>query len=98
VSIPYEGVSLAGYFCVPDLSGKQRPLLIVHTGYDGTAEELYFTNAVVALIANSTIYDFHAYVTQGLQPQGEKMLDDQAACAKIDFAIRRYMVKDTRFR
>jgi alpha-beta hydrolase superfamily lysophospholipase len=49
VKIPYESGSLSGYFCRPDTSGVRRPLLIVHTGLDGTAEELYFTNAVAAL-------------------------------------------------
>jgi alpha-beta hydrolase superfamily lysophospholipase len=49
VRIPYEGESLCGYFCKPDATDIQRPLLIVHTGYDGTAEELYFTTAVAAL-------------------------------------------------
>lgn len=49
VQIPYEGRSLAGYYCRPDTKEARRPLLIVHTGYDGTSEEVYFTNALAAL-------------------------------------------------
>jgi alpha-beta hydrolase superfamily lysophospholipase len=49
VRIPYENTTLSGYFCRPDMKWKKRPLLIVMTGYDGTAEELYFTNAIDAL-------------------------------------------------
>jgi len=42
VRIPYEKTTLSGYLCLVDSSGKKRPLLIVHSGFDGTAEELYF--------------------------------------------------------
>jgi esterase/lipase len=42
VNIPFEGTTLPGYLCLVDNSGKKRPLLIVHSGFDGTAEEIYF--------------------------------------------------------
>ncbi|URZ14537.1 alpha/beta hydrolase family protein [Clostridium felsineum] len=42
VKIPYENTTLPGYFFKVDNSGKSRPTLIAMTGYDGTAEELYF--------------------------------------------------------
>ncbi|MFH1836846.1 MAG: alpha/beta fold hydrolase [Candidatus Omnitrophota bacterium] len=42
VSIPYEKTVLPGYFIKAENTGKQLPLLIVHTGFDGTGEELYF--------------------------------------------------------
>ncbi|BAF71842.1 alpha/beta hydrolase family protein [Sulfurovum sp. NBC37-1] len=42
VKIPFEGTTLPGYLCLVDNSGKKRPLLIIHSGFDGTAEELYF--------------------------------------------------------
>ena len=41
VAIPYENTTLPGYFYTVDDSGKQRPLLMIQTGYDGTQEELY---------------------------------------------------------
>lgn len=49
VEIPFEGTALPGYMCLVDNSGKKRPLLIIHTGFDGTGEELYFDVAYYAL-------------------------------------------------
>lgn len=49
VEIPFEGTTLPGYYALADGSGKKRPLLIIQTGFDGTAEELYYSNAVFAL-------------------------------------------------
>lgn len=49
VEIPFEGTTLPGYLCLVDKSGLKRPLLIIHTGFDGTAEELYFSNVYAAL-------------------------------------------------
>jgi len=40
VAIPYEGTALPGYFYCADVSGARAATLIVHTGYDGTQEEL----------------------------------------------------------
>jgi len=42
IKIPYEDTTLPGYFIRADSSGDKKPLLIVHTGFDGTGEELYF--------------------------------------------------------
>ncbi len=49
INIPFEGTTLPGYLCLVDRSGAKRPLLIVHSGFDGTAEELYFETAYFAL-------------------------------------------------
>jgi len=49
VEIPYEGTTLPGYFFLVDDSGTPRPTLILHTGFDGTLEELYFDGAAAAL-------------------------------------------------
>ncbi len=49
VEIPFEDTTLPGYFCLVDKEEKKRPLLIIQTGLDGTAEELYFALAVNAL-------------------------------------------------
>jgi alpha-beta hydrolase superfamily lysophospholipase len=49
VEIPFEGKSLPGYLCLVDDSKAKRPLLLIQTGFDGTAEELYFQAAVAAL-------------------------------------------------
>ncbi len=42
VKIPFEETTLPAYLLLVDDSSTKRPLLIVHSGFDGTAEELYF--------------------------------------------------------
>ncbi|MCK5849756.1 MAG: alpha/beta fold hydrolase [Kiritimatiellae bacterium] len=49
VEIPFEGTTLPGYLCLIDKSETKRPLLIIHSGFDGTAEELYFEMAHFAV-------------------------------------------------
>jgi pimeloyl-ACP methyl ester carboxylesterase len=55
VEIPYEGTSIPGYFYKLDdndassPSSKPKPTLIIHTGFDGTQEELYVTSVIAAL-------------------------------------------------
>jgi pimeloyl-ACP methyl ester carboxylesterase len=41
VEIPYENTTLPGYFHRVDESNTKRPLLILHTGFDGSAEEMH---------------------------------------------------------
>jgi pimeloyl-ACP methyl ester carboxylesterase len=48
IEIPYEGTTLPGYFFRVDDSDTPRPTLILQTGYDGTAEELYFGGCAAA--------------------------------------------------
>lgn len=49
VRIPFEGATLPGYLLLVDDTATQRPLLIVHSGFDGTAEELYFEIGALAV-------------------------------------------------
>jgi len=42
VEIPYEGTTLPGYFYKVDNSGKPRPTVIFHGGFDSSVEELYY--------------------------------------------------------
>ena len=49
VEIPYEGTTLPGYFFRVDDSVTPRPTLILQTGFDGTAEELYFGGCAAAV-------------------------------------------------
>ena len=42
IKIPYQNSTLPGYFIKTSSLEKKPPLLIVHTGFDGTGEELYF--------------------------------------------------------
>ena len=43
VRIPYEGTTLPGYFY--RAGDVPRPLVILHTGFDGSAEEMHFQGA-----------------------------------------------------
>ncbi|MEU2728717.1 alpha/beta fold hydrolase [Streptomyces griseoviridis] len=47
VRIPFEGVELPGYFYPSPLEGR-RPLLLMHSGYDGSAEEVHVQGALAA--------------------------------------------------
>lgn len=49
VEIPYEGTTLPGYFYKVDDSGKPRPTLLFHGGYDSSLEELYYFAAAAAV-------------------------------------------------
>ncbi len=49
VEIPYEGTTLPGYFHRVDGSARRRPLLILHTGFDGSAEEMHWSGARAAV-------------------------------------------------
>jgi len=49
VNISYENTTLPGYFFKPDNSSKPRPTVILNTGFDGTAEELYFSQGQAAI-------------------------------------------------
>jgi pimeloyl-ACP methyl ester carboxylesterase len=49
VQIPYEGSFLPAYYFRAAADQAARPTVILTNGYDGTAEELYFTNGAAAL-------------------------------------------------
>lgn len=49
VEIPYAGTTLPGYFLRACADATPRRTLILVNGYDGSAEELYFTNGAAAL-------------------------------------------------
>jgi pimeloyl-ACP methyl ester carboxylesterase len=49
VEIPYEHTTLPGYFHRVDASARRRPTLILHTGFDGSAEEMHVSGARAAV-------------------------------------------------
>jgi pimeloyl-ACP methyl ester carboxylesterase len=50
LQIPFEGVSLPGYFMQPiGADARPRKTVIILTGFDGTGEELYFQTGQAAL-------------------------------------------------
>ncbi|WP_411115453.1 alpha/beta fold hydrolase [Streptomyces sp. 029-5] len=58
VAIPYEGTTLPGYLYRVDDGGAPRPTVIMHTGFDGTAEELHFTGALAGVERGYTVLTF----------------------------------------
>jgi hypothetical protein len=49
IEVPYEGTTLPGYFYKVDNSGKPRPTLIFHGGFDSSIEELFYFGAAPAI-------------------------------------------------
>src|SRR5829696_1604269 len=98
VEIPYEGISLPGYFCQADDSGRPRPTLIVTNGYDSTINELYLDfTAVLPRGYNLLLYDGPG---QGrvLIKQGLAMRPDWENVVKpvVDYALSRAEVDPER--
>ncbi|MFJ1709460.1 alpha/beta fold hydrolase [Kitasatospora sp. NPDC088346] len=58
VEIPYEGTTLPGYLYRVDTTGTPRPTVIMHSGFDGTAEEMHFGGALAALERGYTVLAF----------------------------------------
>jgi dipeptidyl aminopeptidase/acylaminoacyl peptidase len=49
LEIPYENTTLPAYFIKVDDSSQPRPTIVLHTGYDGTGEEMYFDGGAAAV-------------------------------------------------
>lgn len=88
VRIPFEKTTLPGYLCFS--SNDTKPLLIIQTGFDGTAEELYYQIAHAALKRN-----YHCLLFEG-PGQGEVIREQQipfrynwetVITAVMDFAL-----------
>ena len=58
VEIPYEHTTLPGYFHRVDASDRKRPLLIMHSGFDGSAEELHAEGARAAVERGYNVLTF----------------------------------------
>jgi len=90
VEIPYEHTTLPGYFHRADGSAKRRPLVVMHTGFDGSAEEMHVSGARAAVERgyNVLVFDgpgqFGPIHREGLpfRPDWEKVVSPV-----IDFAL-----------
>jgi len=90
ITIPFEGTTLPGYLCLVDGSGAKRPLLIVHSGFDGTAEELYFSTAHFAVMRGYNVLVFEGPGQGGvIRTQGIPFRHNWETVVSpvIDFAI-----------
>jgi alpha-beta hydrolase superfamily lysophospholipase len=91
VRIPYEGTTLPGYLVTPEGTRSKRPLLLIQTGLDGTAEDLYFILADQAVKRGYVCLIFEGpgqgemIVKQGLafRPDWEKVVTPV-----VDFAVK----------
>ena len=99
VEIPYEGTTLPGYFFRAADDGAPRPTLILTDGYDGSAEELYFSGGAAALERG---YNVLAFDGPG---QGSVILDqgipfrpdwENVVTPVVDFALTRPEVAPAR--
>lgn len=58
IEIPWGQGSLPGYYFPAAADGRPRPTMILTTGYDGTAEELYFASGAAALARGFNVCTF----------------------------------------
>ena len=58
VEIPYEHTTLPGYLHRVDASPRRRPLLIAHTGFDGSAEENHWQGVRAAVERGYNVLSF----------------------------------------
>jgi pimeloyl-ACP methyl ester carboxylesterase len=57
VAIPYDDLSLNGYFYTAPGNGP-RPTIVMHNGFDGSAEEMHFFGAAAALERGYNVLSF----------------------------------------
>jgi pimeloyl-ACP methyl ester carboxylesterase len=89
VEIPYEATSLPGYFHRVDQSDQPRPLLIMHTGFDGSAEEMHWSGARAAVERGYNVLAFDGPGQSGplhredlpFRPDWEKVITPVVDCA-----------------
>ena len=92
IDIPYEGTTLPGYFYKVDNSGKPRPTLLFHGGYDSSLEELYYFAAAAAVRHgyNCLTWDGPG---QGLPLREQKLAFrydwEKVVTAAVDYALTR---------
>ncbi|ANP51364.1 alpha-beta hydrolase superfamily lysophospholipase [Streptomyces griseochromogenes] len=58
VQIPYEGTTLPGYLYRADTLGEPHPTVVMHNGFDGTAEEMHFFGAMAGVERGYTVLVF----------------------------------------
>jgi len=95
IEIPYENTTLPGYFYRADASPIQRPLVVMHNGFDGSVEEMHFLGALAAVERGYNVIAFDGPGQFGpvhrealtFRPDWEK-----AVGPVVDFAL-----KQTRF-
>lgn len=91
VEIPYETTTLPGYFHRVDRSHRPRPTVIMHSGFDGSAEELHVTGARAAVERGYNVLAFDGPGQFGpLHREGLTFRPDWEAVVTpvVDFALQ----------
>jgi dienelactone hydrolase len=99
IEIPYERTTLPGYLHRPDKSGRPRPTLILHTGFDGSAEEMHVFGARAAVERGYNVIAFDGPGQYGplhreglaFRPDWEKVITPV-----VDFALTQPFVDPER--
>jgi alpha-beta hydrolase superfamily lysophospholipase len=92
LEIPFEDVTLPGYFFAATDNGAARATVILTGGYDGTCEELYFSNGAAALARGYNVLAFDGPGQGGaLLQRGLKLRPDweNVITPVLDFALAR---------
>jgi len=90
IEIPYEGTTLPGYLYRPATDGVPRPTIVMHNGFDGTAEEMHFFGAAAAEERGYTVLVFDGPGQPGtLHKQGLTFRPDweKVVTPVIDYAV-----------
>ncbi|MER7468011.1 alpha/beta fold hydrolase [Streptomyces sp. NPDC097981] len=91
VEIPYEGTTLPGYLYRADTSGEPRPTVVMHNGFDGTAEEMHFFGAMAGIERGYTVLVFDGPGQPGpLHREGLVFRPDweNVVAPVLDFAVK----------
>jgi pimeloyl-ACP methyl ester carboxylesterase len=91
VEIPYEKTALPGYFHHVNKAGEPKPTLIMHTGFDGSAEEMHVSGARAAIERGYNVLAFDGPGQYGpLHREGLVFRPDweKVVTPVVDFALR----------
>ena len=99
VEIPYEQTTLPGYFHRVDRSANPRPTIIMHSGFDGSAEEMHVMGARAAVERGYNVLAFDGPGQFGpLHREGLTFRPDweKVVTPVVDFALKRPEVEARR--
>ena len=92
VEIPYEGTTLPGYLYKVDESGRPRPTIIFHGGYDSSLEELFFFGGAAAVRRGYNCLTFDG-PGQGMPIREQKLFFrhdwEKVVTPVVDYALTR---------
>jgi alpha-beta hydrolase superfamily lysophospholipase len=91
IEIPYDGTTLPGYLYRPAADGVRRATIVMHNGFDGTAEEMHFFGAAAAVERGYNVLVFDGPGQPGtLHRRGLTFRPDweNVVAPVLDYAVR----------